>query len=964
MKLFKELFVEPSESKTKVFNLRKNLIAQSQKLIDDSLKNKIKIDKDEIFKISLSSFLKPEKNRDVKDIALISLYLSQMKKFMKLFSDNFNSVEDPFHFEHLKRISNTIMYNKFEKNRIVVKFGEEGKKFFLILKGEVQVILPTKKSVSMRQREYKRYLFLLYIYKEYEMLKLVIKDNKLNQKSDMFDPSQYFFSDENMNNIININNKDKLKNRFEDSKKVTFNYNYKGLKSGFDKIEKRKTITSKNLGNDFNGYKTKFKDFEKEKTLRKLMKYYLFPEELAFYEKTKNINLKEVDNGIHVTPIEYIFRISDFINIKVDTPLKENNTDDDFFMNDDLISNYFIYEYKKLTELQTGDCFGDLALTGNNIKRTATIVSIEECHFACLTRELYSAFIEKGNERIRNNKINYLLSIKILKPFPKFILEKKLFNHFAFKTFIKDKFLLKTNEINNDIIFLKDGVFEVSFNGNLEDLNNLIIFFYREFNNLANKKEKEKLEKNIINNLRLIEAQKYKIEGLFQRDIKKEFSYVLFLVNAPSIFGFRETEKKKTKFVINQKKRIKEKTYVYYSNFSVKCHISKGEYIYIDKNIFYKHIYGTDSLVQEETKNYILDYLKKIMKRLLNIRYSKLWNLFLSNGFDKILNSNINFEKTQYGEDIYDAVNKLLAGIKGGQMYTNELSRNINNYFENTEKINKSQKQLIKIVNQKCENDKLKEIIQQKQNREGKTDNNIKYNSYKVNINSIFFKNPISINSYSVNKNETEKSNKIKMRKRIIREKFLQNKESINKSINDMNCKYLNTKNSKKYRSISANILTNTNTSDKDLKKNNLLNNFTKKGFIFLKQAKNFSNMRKQNSLLSSTDSYVKKKIKIYNFQTPKMDNLSLVENNKYNEVTMLGGNKFKNFIKKLNLSRNSPNSSRNICYNSHFNYLKKSQEKYEKERVNYVIKSTRILFTKTKNLDKIVRRKRLHSAL
>ena len=168
-------------------------------------------------------------------------------------------------------------------------------------------------------------------------------------------------------------------------------------------------------------------------------------------------------------------------------------------------------------------------------------------------------------------------------------------------------------------------------------------------------------------------------------------------------------------------------------------------------------------------------------------------------------------------------------------MYTNELSRNINNYFENTEKMNKSQKQLIKIVKQKCENDKLKEIIQQKQNREGKTDNNIKYNSYKVNINSIFYKNPISINSYSVNKNETEKSNKIKMRKRIIREKFLQNKESINKSINDMNCKYLNTKKSKKYRSISANILTNTNTSDKDLKKNNLLNNFTKKGFIFLK---------------------------------------------------------------------------------------------------------------------------------
>ena len=132
------------------------------------------------------------------------------------------------------------------------------------------------------------------------------------------------------------------------------------------------------------------------------------------------------------------------------------------------------------------------------------------------------------------------------------------------------------------------------------------------------------MEKNIINNIRLIEAQKYKIEGLFQRDIKKEFSYVLFLVNAPSIFGFRETEKKKTKFVINQKKRIKEKIYVYYSNFSVKCHISKGEYIYIDKNIFYKHIYGTDSLVQEETKNYILDYLKKNYEKIIEYKIFKI----------------------------------------------------------------------------------------------------------------------------------------------------------------------------------------------------------------------------------------------------------------------------------------------------------------------------------------------------
>ena len=64
-------------------------------------------------------------------------------------------------------------------------------------------------------------------------------------------------------------------------------------------------------------------------------------------------------------------------------------------VNDDEKSNFFIYEYKKLTELQTGDMFGDLALSANNVKRTASILTVDECHFACLTKDLYSEFIEK-----------------------------------------------------------------------------------------------------------------------------------------------------------------------------------------------------------------------------------------------------------------------------------------------------------------------------------------------------------------------------------------------------------------------------------------------------------------------------------------------------------------------------------------------------------------------------------------
>ena len=963
--LFQDLVEESIERKSKMTTLRKNLVRQSQQLIDDTLKNKATLDKDELFKLSLPSFLKNIKQKDIKDITLISLYLVQMKKFMKLFGEDFTSVKDTFYFEQLKRISSTIIYDKFSKNRIVVKFGDEGKKFFLILKGEVQVILPAKKNVVMQQREFKRYLLLLYIYKEYEMLKLVIKDNKITDSNMNFNPSNLFFPGENSNtsntNTISANNNNVSNNISEEDNKVNNNYyyGYKDFKLGFNR--RKSIMANKNsikIGEN-NNEKSKLKEIKRIKLLKKLMNYYLNPEEIAYYEKTKNINLKEVDDGIYITPVNYITRITDYSNFNIKVYSNESDPDSDFSVNDDLRANYFIYEYKKLIELQTGDIFGDLALTGNNIKRTASIVSIDECHFACLTRELYSAFIEKGNERIRNNKINYLLSINILKSFPRFILEKKLFNHFAFKNFIRDKYLLKTNEISNDIIFLKDGIFEVSFTGKLGDLTKLINLFYNEYNFLANKREREELDETIINNVKLMEHQKHKIESIFQRFINDEFSYILFLVNAPSIFGFRETESRKTKIIIDEKKQTKEKIYVYHSNICVKCHSSKGEYIYIDKNIFYKHIYGTDSLVQEETKSYVLDFLRKIMKRLLNIRYIKLWNLFLTIGVDKNLNSSVNFEKMQHNEDIYKTVNKLLEVLKEGQLYSNEISKYMSNYFETTKKLTQNQKQLIKLVNENYQKDKLKKLLALSKRKEKKISKNIEYITNRYRINSTNIKNAMYPHLNTNNKNETEKNNQ---NISIIKNKIFQEKETSNKSLNDYNFKSIKVKNTRKYRSSSARTTLNTNPRNRLILKNKVWKNVNNKNYIILNKSKKVSSIRRQTSALSTANSYVNRKPIVKNSSEPRIENISKGEITKCNEYSLLKNNLKISDFKKFCFSANRPNSSKALYYYNYFNYSKKRKEKYEKERIKYIIKNTRILFTKTKNLDKIVRLKRVNS--
>ena len=194
--LFKEL-LEESIERSKISGLRKNLIRQSNQLIEDTLKGIYTLDKDELLKLSLPSFLKSTKQKEIKDIMLISLYLVQMKKFLKLFGDDLTIVKDNGFYDQLKKIAGTIIYQKYNKNRLVIRYGEEGTKFFLLLKGEVQIVLPNRKNVYISLKEFKRYLLLLYIYKEFELLRFVIKENKVSQRVGLFN-ANYFFSQMNI----------------------------------------------------------------------------------------------------------------------------------------------------------------------------------------------------------------------------------------------------------------------------------------------------------------------------------------------------------------------------------------------------------------------------------------------------------------------------------------------------------------------------------------------------------------------------------------------------------------------------------------------------------------------------------------------------------------------------------------------------------------------------------------------
>ena len=131
--LFKQLVEESFQRKIKIIGLKKNLIRQSNQIIEDALKGTKTLDKEDLLKLSLPSFIKPQKEKDIKDIILISLYLVQMKKFMKLFGEDLTIIKDNGFYEQLKKIAEKIIYQKYNKDRLILRYGEEGSKFLYVL---------------------------------------------------------------------------------------------------------------------------------------------------------------------------------------------------------------------------------------------------------------------------------------------------------------------------------------------------------------------------------------------------------------------------------------------------------------------------------------------------------------------------------------------------------------------------------------------------------------------------------------------------------------------------------------------------------------------------------------------------------------------------------------------------------------------------------------------------------------
>ena len=744
--------------KVKLNQIKTNLILQFNKNKAEKFFNQkmyTNVDRETLFILCLPCFMKNVEKRDRTDYILISIFLYQIKKFIDLFRHNLMNINeklDSKFFDSLKFISSNIMYTKFNSNRLLMRYGEEGKKFYLSLKGDVAILIPIKKIVTISINEFKRYIALLIIYKEYKILLEVLKENDsiFNMEMNFLEEAQNYDKNINLLQSINLYNKDD------------------------EKIEKDKD----------------------RKKLTQLLDLYLTPEEKNFYNKyvvtKKGKYQEENDDGIFLSPREYIKRInlySDFDFFSLNKKLQEirreellkkeeeegpkaRKSKDNINLSE--IKTFLIYDYHRVTELGSGEMFGDQALSSATSQRTATIITISECHFGYLTSEIYSQSIKEYNEKNRKNRICYLCNVPIMSTFSYKMIERKYYNNFVFKGAKKNEFIIKQKEKNKNIILFKEGTFEISFKGTIMDICDIINYYMRQYYSIV--KKRTEIDKELLKNIITMNRQRKKIERIFHNDIDIEYDNKIFLVNAPNIFGLAQTEEEKEYYIIEKGDKIIKKEY--YSFYEIKCHSLFCEYVLLDKKLFEEEIMKNDYAIISKRNGFLMEFYEKIIKRLLIIRYGKIWNLFLKNGIYNENNGiNIDWNKIELNQNFIKGIIKLIDEVNEYKFLSDDLQKNMNKYYEDKRIKNIIEKQKLKNV---YNNDYSVERIQELLNSRNKNDLNLNMNRMSNHIkilsakqrkkdekdtpkrNNLFNLNrKSSKNFFSINNFEKNKPNKI-----------------------------------------------------------------------------------------------------------------------------------------------------------------------------------------------------------
>ena len=536
----------------------------------------IKIPKEYNLQDIVKYILKKE-NRNKNDVLIIRYFLFQYPALLDSLNLGSRYYETK---EILNKIAIHLKKEEIQKNNVVFYNGQIGKTFYIILEGEVSVLLPTEYSANITMDKYLEYLDFLKELKDYDLLRLSYESNKnLLDKYDYEMDKKLKYFDYCLDKVIPNNHK-----KEEVTPEIYMNkYLFKDKendKNEIDNINNIKAIEIKNI-NESNIKQNKEDNQDNS-----------FNDYSSLYENDNNNsdNSKISNYSIDQKNIQSSLEIKKILPKKVKT------------------HNFSLWKYIEITKLRKGQCFGEIALQSPKNRRTATIIALGDCLFGILEKDKYLLFVKETMEKIRRNNIERLLNTKLFIGINFATFESRYFNCFTFSKEKKGAYLFKRGEKRNNLIYIKKGEIQLEIFTTCKQLDNIILSiggnpYDYYLNNImrTNKKINEFI--NI--------PKKFNISIFSQGDIIGTDELVYIGTNEFNLDKFNY------------------KDYIFSTNINTKkvdenCFIFNGIYL-TNSEVFKLDINFLESMLKDKTiknnyKKLLKDKKERLIERLINIK--------------------------------------------------------------------------------------------------------------------------------------------------------------------------------------------------------------------------------------------------------------------------------------------------------------------------------------------------------
>ena len=499
-----------------------------------------------------------KQKRSDEECKIIYSYLFFMKEFVNIFKKQ-NNIN---YKELIENVSEHLDYISYDKNRLICKYGDKGKKAFILLNGSINILIQNKKNYNITEKDFHLYLATLIKYNEFGLLVNVIKENY------SFYPFEIIDDYEEMNKQLKKKKASRRVSVSSTSSKIT--------------ISSIKPFNIKNLIEDFIP-ETRKKENEEVKTITLSYLNNLFHE--------NNNNFEEY-NLTHVSTEDYIKRI------KVYSPIndKEKNNENE------KIINAIIFEYKLIVTKYTGSLLGDFALSDKSYLRTATMISNNKCEMGVLNKKSYDICIKNVTEKQRRQTINLLLSFPIFKGLNYYTINKKYFNNFILCFFNKGNKIIQQFDFVNNVFLIKEGNFDISIKSSYNEIIELIKYYIEKIN------DKEQI-KDIMKYISLqhfkdiSDLRSYFGPDKFKKFMEEKHYFKLFTFSSLEIIGID--------------------TYINLENgnsfFEIECSSVKGETLKLSKE-FLNQIIFSNFIIKKNNFDVVQEKNIKFIHRLMILR--------------------------------------------------------------------------------------------------------------------------------------------------------------------------------------------------------------------------------------------------------------------------------------------------------------------------------------------------------